>query len=90
MRYHAVKRPRIASTSTSSGISFAAAADLSAPLTLSGSLSIRDLVDALVALAGFEAGGATETLASLLGFDASNPPEKVPFRASLTLTPEDL
>ena len=46
----------------------------------------RDLVDALVALAGFEAGGAAETLAGILGFDPADPPESVPFEATLTLT----
>ena len=55
-------------------------------VTLSGQLSVQDLVDALVALAGFEAGGAAETLAGILGFDPADPPESVPFEATLTLT----
>jgi len=66
----------------------APAADLTGSLTLAGSLSVADLVDALVALAGFESGGATTTLASVLGFDPADPPETVPFTANLTLTPE--
>ncbi|MBL8785932.1 MAG: hypothetical protein JNJ59_13610, partial [Deltaproteobacteria bacterium] len=56
-------------------------------LTLSGALSVSDLVSALVELAGFERVGATTTLAGILGFDPSDPPETVPFRASLTLSP---
>jgi len=63
-------------------------ADLAGPLLLAGDLSIADLVAALVALAGFEANGATTTLAGILGFDPAAPPETVPFSAELTLTPD--
>ena len=59
-------------------------------ITLEGALSVDDLVAALVALAGFEPAGATATLAGMLGFDAQDPPEFVPFSAFLTLNaPED-
>ncbi len=64
----------------------AASADLAGPLLLGGDLSVADLVDALVALAGFEASGATTTLAGVLGFDPASPPETVPFSAEIALT----
>jgi hypothetical protein len=59
-----------------------------APALLEGAIAVQDLVDALVALAGFERTGATETLAGVLGFDPAAPPETVPFSAELTLTPD--
>ncbi len=52
---------------------------------LEGRLSVTDLIDALVTLAGFEPTGAAETLAGVLGFDPANPPDDVPFRATLTV-----
>lgn len=57
------------------------------PATLSGLLSVQDLVDALVALAGFEPTGASNTLAGILGFDPTDPPETVPFSAEMPLAP---
>lgn len=54
-------------------------------LLLTGRLSVDDLVDALVTLAGFEPVGAIETLAGILGFDPQNPPSDVPFSATLTV-----
>ncbi|MCC6622369.1 MAG: hypothetical protein IT385_13990 [Deltaproteobacteria bacterium] len=55
---------------------------------LDGALEVSDLVDALVALAGFDEAGATETLAGVLAFDPGAPPETVPFRAALELGPD--
>ncbi len=47
---------------------------------------LDDIVNALIALAGFDRKGAYDTLSGILGFDPSNPPESVPFEA--TITPE--
>ena len=55
-------------------------------LLLTGRLSVDDLVEALVELAGFEPVGAIETLSGILGFDPQNPPADVPFSATLTVT----
>ncbi|HRE89051.1 MAG TPA: hypothetical protein PK095_07915 [Myxococcota bacterium] len=55
-------------------------------LLLTGRLSVDDLVDALVELAGFEPVGAIETLSGILGFDPMSPPADVPFKATLTVT----
>lgn len=60
--------------------------DALGPATLGGELSVDDLVTALVELAGFEATGARQTLAGVLGFDPEEPPETVTFSATLALT----
>lgn len=69
-------------------LTIARAGDALGDATLEGELSVSDLVDALVALAGFEPSGAAETLAGVLGFDPADPPETVPFSAALPLTPD--
>ena len=71
----------IATTLSGPTIAFTDGGDL----LLEGRLSVTDLIDALVTLAGFEPAGAAETLAGVLGFDPANPPDDVPFRATLTI-----
>lgn len=61
--------------------------DLSAPITMRGELSVDDLVDALVQLAGFDPAGSLSTLAGIFGFDADQPPATVPFVAELDAMP---
>ncbi|MFO0747496.1 MAG: hypothetical protein U1F43_17795 [Myxococcota bacterium] len=56
--------------------------------TLRGELEVGDLVDALVALAGFEQDGALQALSGVLGFDPADPPERVAFVAALTFHAE--
>lgn len=54
-------------------------------LAMEGRLTIQPIVKALVDLAGFDEAGARRMLAGVLGFDASRPPQSVPFSATLTL-----
>lgn len=55
------------------------------PVNLAGRISVRDLVAALVELAGFDEVGSLELLAGLLSFDPADPPETVPVEALLTI-----
>jgi hypothetical protein len=57
------------------------------PIGLQGRISIGDLVDALVALAGADEEGALTTLAGILMFDPADPPETVPVRAEFGVEP---
>lgn len=56
-------------------------------LSMAGELSVGDLVQALIDLAGFDAPGAIQTLSGVLAFDPQNPPATVPFSGALTLGP---
>ena len=56
-------------------------------LTLAGQMVLDDIVNALIALAGFDEKGAYDTLSGILGFDPDNPPDTVPFEATITVEP---
>ena len=55
------------------------------PVGLVGRISVQDLVEALVELAGFDETGSLELLSGLLDFDPANPPDTVPVEALLTI-----
>ena len=61
------------------------AAGLTSPIRFTGALRLDDLVDALVALAGFDTEGAWATLASVLEFDPADPPEVLDAVADLAI-----
>lgn len=63
-----------------------ASGDLTGTAVVQGELVLQDIVDALVALAGFDERGAVTTLAGLLGFDPNAPPQRLAFRANLDVT----
>lgn len=54
-------------------------------VAIAGKMAVGDLVDALIALAGFDRKGALQILASVLDFDAKSPPTKVAFEGTLKL-----
>ncbi len=56
-------------------------------LSLTGGMSVSDLADALIALAGFDRVGALQTLGDIIGFDPTDPPEVVTVWANLATTP---
>ncbi len=56
-------------------------------LVMAGELSVGDLVQALIDLAGFDKPGAIQTLSGVLAFDPLNPPATVPFSGTLVLAP---
>lgn len=58
---------------------------LVSPIHVDGQLVVADIVDALIALAGFDEQGAYDTLAGILEFDPSAPPDTVPFSADFPL-----
>ncbi len=58
---------------------------LQGKITMQGKMSIDDLVNALIQLAGFDRKGALETLGGILGFDPKNPPAGIPFKAEFPL-----
>lgn len=60
---------------------------LTGEVTLAGQLSVDDLVQALVDLAGFDDKGALKTLAGVLGFDPDKPPANVPFSGRVVIEP---
>lgn len=66
----------------------ATASSVGPTVTLAGDMVLQDIVDALIALAGYDEKGAYQTLADVLGFDAANPPPTVPFEADFTLEPD--
>ena len=69
-------------------ISGAAGAEgLSDPVTMTGRISVDDLVLALRELAGFDEAGALQTLSGILGFDPTDPPATVPFTAEFSVAP---
>ena len=57
------------------------------PIEMTGEISIDDLVQALVELAGADEAGALETLAGILEFDAADPPATVPVEAEFSVRP---
>ncbi|MEZ4224880.1 MAG: hypothetical protein R3B13_28260 [Polyangiaceae bacterium] len=59
--------------------------DLAASAALAGELVLADVVQALIALAGYDEKGALATLAGVLGFDPASPPETVAFEATVAL-----
>jgi hypothetical protein len=63
----------------------AASIDLQGKITMQGKMSVDDLVNALIQLAGFDRKGALETLGGILGFDPKNPPSGIPFKAEFPL-----
>ena len=58
---------------------------LSQALSVDAQLPLQPVVDALIALAGFDEPGAYQLLAGFLGFDVTNPPDSVPVKAELPL-----
>lgn len=64
---------------------FVAGVDGARVVHMDGALVVHDVVVALIELAGFDEVGAYQTLSGVLGFDASNPPETVPFVADFVL-----
>ena len=58
---------------------------LTGVIGVTGGLVVHDLVDALVALAGYDEAGALQTLGDILGFDPADQPETVPFEASFVV-----
>ncbi len=58
---------------------------LESPVAMKGNLELKDLVDALIKLAGFDEKGAYQTLGSILNFNPDNPPATAPFHAELTI-----
>ena len=60
---------------------------LQGKLSMQGKLSVDDLVEALIHLAGFDRKGALETLGGVLGFDPKSPPSGIPFLADVPLEP---
>ncbi|MCB9638397.1 MAG: hypothetical protein H6727_05735 [Myxococcales bacterium] len=60
---------------------------LQGKIEMQGQMSIDDLVNALIQLAGFDRKGALETLGSVLGFDPKAPPAGIPFKAEFPLEP---
>ncbi|TNF36215.1 MAG: hypothetical protein EP329_05445 [Deltaproteobacteria bacterium] len=70
------------------GATFSGAVDdagLVSPLRFSGALRLADLVDALVALAGFDEEGAWATLSAVLELDPADPPETLDAAADLAV-----
>ena len=57
------------------------------PIHLTGRLSIDDIVAVVEVLAGLDRETAVQFIAGLFGFDPSNPPELLPFRADLATQP---
>jgi hypothetical protein len=64
---------------------FVASAEGPRVVHMDGALVVHDVVIALVELAGFDEVGAYQTLSGVLGFDANDPPETVPFVADFVL-----
>ena len=61
---------------------------LPAQVVMTGKLRLADLAKALISLAGFDEAGALKTLSGVLGFDPNDPPQAVPFKASVAIAPE--
>ena len=61
---------------------------LASPVKLTGGLVLADVVDALIALAGYDEKGAYQTLAGVLDFDPNDPPETVPLVATFDVVPQ--
>jgi hypothetical protein len=57
------------------------------PLTLSGDLSTQAVIDALVAVGGFDRAGARAIVASTLGYTPETLPERVPMVVRYTVIP---
>jgi hypothetical protein len=62
-----------------------AGVQLSSPIHVAGDISVDDVVDVAVALAGLDRQAALEFMAGLFGFDPANPPETVPFAGDLAV-----
>jgi len=78
----------VAATVRVTGAVFSGAVDeagVVSPLRFAGALRLDDLVDALVALAGFDEEGAWATLGSVLEFDPADPPDTLDAVADLTV-----
>lgn len=58
---------------------------LTDPIHVAGNISVEDVVDVAVALAGLDPQAALEFMAGLFGFDPANPPETVPFAGDLAV-----
>jgi hypothetical protein len=63
------------------------AGKIDSPVRLAGKLSVEDLVQALIDLAGFDRKGALAILATVLGFDAASPPAEVSFVGDFAVSP---
>ncbi|MCH9682828.1 MAG: hypothetical protein K0V04_15435 [Deltaproteobacteria bacterium] len=55
------------------------------PVTLDGQISVEDIVDAAIELAGFDEAGTLALLGDVWGFDPANPPAWVPLVVELTI-----
>ncbi len=55
------------------------------PVVLDGQISVDDIVDAAIELAGFDEAGTLALLADVWGFDPADPPAWVPLVAELTI-----
>ena len=57
------------------------------PIAFTGELVLKDIVDALISLAGYDEKGAYATLADILEFDPASPPATVPIHGAFSVAP---